>query len=97
MSRWRDNLSMHWPLPVGLLLFAPVVWRYVALAQWEKHLETMALATLAFMSVVAADEVASYTGRYGWTYESFWTYPPTWVRTAGIAMLIWANLFGFAG
>lgn len=95
MNRLRDNLSLYWPALVGVALYAPLVWRYVELAEWDRYARVMALATLGFVSAVAADEVASYTGRYGWTSESFWTYPSTWVRTAGVATLVGVHLFGF--
>jgi hypothetical protein len=28
MPRFKHNLSMHWPLAVGVLLLIPTVWKY---------------------------------------------------------------------
>jgi hypothetical protein len=95
MSRVKDNLQMYWPHAVGMFLFAFAVWRYVSIAQWEAYLKTFALAVFGFISVVASEEVASYSGRYGWTYDSFWTYPPTYIRSFGFFLLIVVDLFGF--
>jgi hypothetical protein len=95
MGRMRDNLAMYWPLPVGVALYGPIVWRYVAIGEWERHIASIAVGTLGFVSAVAADEVAEYTGRYGWTYESFWTYPPNWICVSGLLILVLVNLFGF--
>ncbi len=71
-------------------LFAYSVGRYVSVAQWEAHLDDVAGAAAGFLCVVA-----SWTGRYGWPYESFWTYPPTYVRFIGFVLLAVVALFGF--
>lgn len=86
---------MYWPQVVGTLLFAIVVWRYVALGRWEAFMQPFAWAGFGYLSVIASDEVANWTGRYGWTYDSFWTYPPTYVRCFGFILLIGVLLFGF--
>jgi hypothetical protein len=80
---------------VGAILFAFAVWRYFSLGQWEAYLIPMATAALGFACVVASHQVADWTGRYGWTYERFWTYPPMYVRFFGLALLLGAVLFGF--
>jgi hypothetical protein len=95
MSRLKDNLRMYWPHLVAIVLFGISVWRYVTLAQWEVYLKSIALASFGFICVVASDEVADYSGRYSWTYDSFWTYPPTYVRFFGFVLLICVDLFGF--
>ena len=95
MSRLSDNVQMYWGHVVGTILFGIAVWQYVSLGQWESFLKPMALAVLGFVSIVASHEVADWTGRYGWTYDSFWTYPPTYVRFFGFVLLIGAILFGF--
>ena len=51
--------------------------------------------TFGYVCVVASHEVADWTGRFGWSYQSFWTYPPTYVRFFGFVLLIGAILFGF--
>ena len=95
MSRLRDNLQIHWPLVVGLVLFVPAAWRYYSLGQWEAHISSAAMAVLGLVCTVAPDEVSSWTGRYGWTYDSFWTYPPTYVRALGLMLQAGVLLFGF--
>jgi hypothetical protein len=95
MSRVKDNLQMYWPHAVATILFAFAVWRYVSIAQWEAYLKTFAIAVFGFISVVASDEEASYSGRYSWTYDSFWTYPPAYVRSLGFVLLVAVDLFSF--
>ena len=86
---------MYWPHALAAILFAIVAWKYVARAQWEAYLNPMVTATFGFSCVVASDEVADWTGRYGWTYQSFWTYPPNYVRFFGFVLLAGTLLFGF--
>jgi hypothetical protein len=95
MGRIKDNAEMYWPHAVAIVLFALATWKYVSIGQWEAFLKPIALAALGFVSVVANHEVADWTGRYGWTHQSFWTYPPMYVRFFGFMLLIGALLFGF--
>jgi hypothetical protein len=95
MSRLKDTLSMHWPLAVGVALFVPAAWKYWSLGEWEAHVVSMALAAFGFVATVAPDEVSSWTGRYGWTYGSFWTYPPTYLRFVGLALQVGVLVWGF--
>lgn len=95
MGRWSDNLQMYWPHAVGTLLFAIVVWRYVSLGQWEAFWKPFAIGAFGYMCVIASHEVADWTGRYSWTYDSFWTYPPTYVRFTGFVLLLGVIVFGF--
>ncbi len=95
MSQWRDNLQMFGPPAAALLLLIIAVGRYIILGRWEHYFATLAWAVFGFVSAVASDEVADWTGRYGWTSDSYWTYPPTWVRAFGLITLVLVNLFGF--
>jgi hypothetical protein len=80
---------------VGVILFVPAAWKYWSFGEWEAHAPSMALAVFGFAAMVAPDEVSSWTGRYGWTYESFWTYPATYVRLAGFAIQVGVLVWGF--
>lgn len=95
MSRLKDNVQMWWLVVVGILLFISAVWKYWSLGQWEAQAVSMALAAFGFAAKVAPDEVSSWTGRYGWTYESFWTYPPTYLRFVGLALQVGVLVWGF--
>ena len=95
MSRLSDNVQMYWAHVVGMTLSAIAVWKYNAVGQWEQYLKPIALAAFGFVCVVASHEVADWTGRYGWTYLSFWTYPPTYVRFFGFVLLLGTIPFGF--
>ena len=86
---------MYWAHAVDGLLFGIAVWRYVTLAQWEAFVKPMALAAFGFVCVVGSHEVADWTGRYSWTYDSFWTYPPTYIRFFGLTLLVGVLLLGF--
>ncbi len=50
MSRLKDNLRMHWPLLVGLLLFITAAWKYYSLGRWEEHGVSAAMALYGFAS-----------------------------------------------
>jgi hypothetical protein len=91
----KHNLSMHWPIAVGVLLFIPAAWKYWSLGQWEAHAGSMALASLGFVATIAPDEVSSWTGSYGWTSESFRTYPPFYVRVGGLLLQMGVLVWGF--
>lgn len=95
MSRWSDNLQMYWAHAVGTVLLAIVVWSCLPLHNWETILKPLGVAVFGYVCVIASHEVADWTGRYGWTYQSFWSYPPTYVRFAGFALLLGVLLFGF--
>lgn len=94
MSRWSDNVQMYWAHAIGTLLFGIVVLRYLALGQWEAYLKPFAIAAFGYLCIVASHEVADWTGRYGWTYDSFWTYPPSYIKLSGFGMLLGVLLFG---
>jgi hypothetical protein len=85
MSQLKDNINMHWPIVAGLVLFAPAAWLYYSHGRWEEEITEGALAVFGLVCTIAPDEVAGWTGRYGWTYESFWSYPPTYLRFMGLA------------
>ena len=95
MSRLKDNMQMYWPALVGTLLFVPAAWQYYSLGMWEEHIQWAAIAVMGFVAMLAPEEVSSWTGRYGWTYESFWSYPPTYIRFFGFFALIYVLVFGF--
>jgi len=95
MSHFKHNLQMYGPAIVGTLLFIPAAWRYYSLGMWEEYVAEAAISVFAFASVLAPEEVSSWTGRYGWTYKRFWTYPATYVRFFGFAALIGVLVFGF--
>lgn len=86
---------MYWPHVLAAVLLGVAIWQYVSAAQWEPYLKAMAIAVFGFVCVVASHEMADWTGRYGWTYQSFWTYPPTYVRFFGFVLLVAVILFGF--
>ena len=95
MSRFKDNLEMYSPLLVSLALFIPAAWKYYRLGQWEAYAVSAAFAALGFVSAAFPEEVSSWTGRYRWTYETFLTYPPTYVRFFGFVIQVCVLLFGF--
>jgi len=95
MSQPRDNLQLYGPPAAALLLLAIAIGRYIVAARWEQNFVSLAFALFGFVSAVASDEVADWTGRYGWTSDSYWTYPPIWVRVSGFAILIAVIVLGF--
>jgi hypothetical protein len=95
MSRARDNWRMYGPPLVAAIMFAIAAAQYAWAQQWERFLVPMACATFGFACTAASDEVADWTGRYRWTYDSFWTYPPSWIRVLGFGLLIYASVLGF--
>ena len=46
---------------------------------------------------MAGDEVAEWTGRYGWTRQQWWHYPGTFVQLGGGIMLVVATVLLYRG
>jgi hypothetical protein len=85
-------LRQYWLNLLACGVFAADVVRYVRLAEWEQRLAPFAFAAFGFVSVVASEEVADWTGRYGWTRQQWWQDPPSYVRFTGGVMLIVATI-----
>jgi hypothetical protein len=94
-ERFRETLRMYWPHLVATALFALALAQYVAIGRWEALVRPLAIAAFGFACAVASHEVADWTGHYRWSYDSFWTYPPAWVRAVGFVLLVAVDLFGF--
>ena len=85
-------LRQYWLNLLAAGVFAAYLIRYVRLAEWEPRLAPFAFAAFGFVSVVASQEVAEWTGRYGWTRQQWWQDPPSYVRFTGGVMLIVATI-----
>ena len=92
MDLIRDFLRQYWLNFLAFLVFLAALVRYVGLAGWEQHLVPFAVAAFGFVCVVASDEVADWTGRYGWTRQQWRQYPSTFVRFAGGVALVVATV-----
>ena len=88
MDSFKEFLRYYWWHLLATTIFAACVWRYVALAEWEERLRQLAVAGYGFISVVAADEVAEWTGRYGWTRQQWWQQPTSYIRGMGVVCLL---------
>ena len=73
-------VRQYWPNLLALAVFAAALIRYIHLARWEGRLELVAYAALGFLCVIASDEVAEWTGQYGFTRQQWWAYPAHYVR-----------------
>ena len=78
----------YWLHVLAMAIFVACVGRYVALAEWEARFEEIALAGFGFVSMVAADEVAEWTGSYGWNRQQWWQQPTWYVRGVGALCLL---------
>jgi hypothetical protein len=85
-------ICQHWLNLLAAGVFAAALVRYVRLAGWEQHLVPFAVAAFGFVCVVASEEVADWTGTYGWTRQQWRYYPPNFVRFAGGITLIVATI-----
>ena len=83
MELLKDILRQYWANMVAFAVLVAAVVRYVRLAQWEQQLVPFAVAAFGFVCVVASDEVSDWTGRYGWTRQTWRQYPAYFVRFAG--------------
>ncbi len=92
MELFKDILRQYWLNMVAFAIFVAALTRYVQLAKWEQHLVPFAVASFGFVCVVASDEVSDWTGRYGWTRQQWWQYPPNFVRFAGGVALVVASV-----
>jgi len=92
MDTIKEFLRQFWLHIVAFAIFVAALVRYVQLAQWEQQLVPFASAAFGFVCVVASDEVAEWTGRYGWSRQQWWQYPGTFVRFAGGVALVVATV-----
>ena len=88
MDPFKQFLRDYWWHLLATALFAACVWRYVALAEWLDRVRQIAVAGYGFISVVAADEVAEWSGRYGWTRQQWRQYPSNFVWGLGVLCLL---------
>lgn len=88
MDLFKQFLRYYWWHLLATAIFAACVWRYVVLAEWEARLGPIAIAGFGFVSVVAADEVAEWTGSYGWNRQQWWQQPTWYVRGVGALCLL---------
>ena len=69
--------------------------RCIRIGHWEALIGTLAAACFGLACALAAEEVSDWTGWYTWSQETYWTYPPNWIRVFGILILVGVNLLGF--
>jgi len=96
MDLLKDIFRQYWLNMLGFAVFLAAALRYIRLAEWEQRLVPFALAAFGFVCVIASEEVAEWTGRYGWTREQWWQYPGSFVRLAGGVILIVATFVLFS-
>jgi len=92
MDLIRGLVRQYWVNILALVVFLAALIRYVRLAGWEQHLVPFAWAAFGLVCVVASDEVAEWTGRYGWTRQQWWQHPSTFVRFSGGLILVVATV-----
>jgi hypothetical protein len=92
MELVKDFIRQYWFNVLAFAVFIAALIRYLRLAGWEQHLVPFACAAFGFVCVVASDEVAEWTGGYGWTRQQWWQYPGTFVRFAGGVALVVATV-----
>lgn len=89
MELIKDFLRQYWINIIAFAVFLAALLRYIQLARWEQHFTPFAVAAFGFICVIASEEVAEWTGRYGWTRQQWWNYPSNYVRVAGgVALLV---------
>ena len=91
MDLLKDILRQYWVNVLACVVFLAALVRYVQLAGWEQHPVPFASAGFGFVCVIASDEVAEWTGHYGWTRQQWRQYPDSVIRFAGGVTLIVAT------
>jgi hypothetical protein len=92
MDLFKDILRQYWLNLLACAVFLAALVRYVWLAGWEQHLVPFASAAFGFVCVIASDEMADWTGGYGWTRQQWRQYPDSFVRFSGGVALIVATV-----
>ena len=85
-------VRQYWLNLLAAGVFAADVFRYVRLGRWEQQLVPLAFAVFGFVCVVASEEVADWTGSYGWTRQQWRRRPPGAVRLTGGILLFLATI-----
>jgi hypothetical protein len=89
MNAFLDIVRQYWLNAIALIAFAFAAARYIHIADWEGRLIQVLLAFGGMVMVVASDEFADWTGRYGWTRNQWLQYPGWFVKLVGIILLGW--------
>ena len=77
-------------------LLVAAILRYVQQGRWVEMLPPLAFVLYGFVSVVIPDEMAEWSGRYGWTRRQ-WRHPPAWlIQAVGAIVLVAATIVLFA-
>jgi len=92
MDLVKDVLRQYWLHIVALVIFAIAAVRFWQLPDRFGHLRLFLLALGGVVAVIASDEFAEYTGRYGWTRSQFRIQPTWFVRLIGCLFLLWATV-----
>ena len=83
MDLIKEFVRQYWLNMLAFAMFLAALIRYVHLAGWEQHLVPFASAAFGFVCVIASDEMAEWTGRYGWSRQQWRQHPSSFVRFAG--------------
>jgi hypothetical protein len=88
----KDLVRQYWLNMLAIAMFVAALLRYVRLGGWEEHLVPFASAVFGLVCVIASEEVAEWTGGYGWTRQQWRQYPSAFVRFAGGVALVVATV-----
>lgn len=81
-------VRQYWLELLAIAIFAGAVWQYWRLGRWVENIDLILIAFGSLVAVIAADEFAEWTGRYGWT-RGHWRQLPEWtVRGVGFIALV---------
>lgn len=84
----KQFVAQFWMQIVATALFAVSLARIWLDASWASHYPGIAVLLFAWVSVLAADELADWTGNYGWTRQQWHRRPEWFIRGAGLVALI---------
>jgi hypothetical protein len=76
------------PQGIAAALLVAVLVKTGAAGSWMRDLKLVLLALLGFVMFVASEEAALFTGRYGWTRDTWREKPAGLVKRAGAAKLV---------
>ncbi len=88
MDLVKNIVRQYWLNMLAMAIFLAAIARYVYLGKWEEHLGLFAFAAMGFVCVIASEEVAEWSGSYGWTHEQWRHYPHSVIRFFGGVSLV---------
>ena len=81
-------IRYYWLHLLSIAIFGAAAWKYWKLGDWEGNLRLILIAAFGFVSVIGAEELMEWSGRYVLSHQQFVVTPDWWIRGTGFIALV---------